>query len=82
MYIRTQPLPVGSLQNWQENNAEFTNENETPVVVATALVVVIVTVVVLVVVVIVVVVVVVVVVFLSKAMETLTVQYRDNTIPQ
>ena len=78
MYIRTQPLPVGSLQNWQENNAEFTNENETPVVVATALVVVIVTVVVLVVVVIVVVV----VVFLSKAMETLTVQYRDNTIPQ
>ena len=70
---------MGSLQNWQENGAEFTNENETPFVVATALVDVIVTVVV--------VVVVVVVVFLSKAMETLTVQYCDitmqyNTIPQ
>ena len=64
---------MGSLQNWQENGAEFTNENETPFVVATALVDVIVTVVV-------VVVAVVVVVFLSKAMETLTVQYRDNTL--
>ena len=70
---------MGSLQNWQENGAEFTNENETPFVVATALVDVIVTVVVVVVVV---AVVVVVVVFLSKAMETLTVQYCDNTIPQ
>ena len=67
---------MGSLQNWQENGAEFTNENETPFVVATALVDVIVTVVVVVVAV----VVVVVVVFLSKAMETLTVQYRDNTL--
>ena len=66
---------MGSLQNWQENGAEFTNENETPFVVATALVDVIVTVVVVVVAV-----VVVVVVFLSKAMETLTVQYRDNTL--
>ena len=66
---------MGSLQNWQENGAEFTNENETPFVVATALVDVIVTVVVVVVAV-----VVVVVVFLSKAMETLTVQYRDNTM--
>ena len=63
-----------SLQNWQENGAEFTNENETPFVVATALVDIIVTVVV------VVVVAVVVVLFLSKAMETLTVQYRDNTL--